>query len=151
MTQSISLTDADGKDPLPICKLNRKWLIDYYKLPEMIALRFFSDEEPVNDSKRADEQKIIRHIRKCPKCREWFYGAVPANMLRRQHRLSKYCCSGMFVSVEESNKYNVPRFVFTMFRGEDPCWMIDGKSAFARYCPWCGKKLPDRPFISGDK
>jgi hypothetical protein len=34
-----------------------------------------------------------------------------------------------------------------MFRGEDPCWEIDGKNAFAVYCPWCGTKLPDGPFI----
>jgi hypothetical protein len=30
---------------------------------------------------------------------------------------------------------------------EDPCWQIDGRNAFAVYCPWCGTKLPGAPFI----
>ena len=144
----ISLTDADGKDPLPICLGNRAWLTDYYMSPEMIALRFFSEEVPVNNKIKEDEQKVVNHIRQCPKCREWFHSIVPTNVLQRQHRLSKYCCAGMFTAVEESTIRATPRFSFTMFRGEDPCWMIDGINAFASYCPWCGKRLPDKPFIS---
>jgi hypothetical protein len=37
--------------------------------------------------------------------------------------------------------------IFEMFRGEDPCWKKDGIPTFACYCPWCGKKLPDKLFI----
>jgi len=150
MTQTIPLTDADGKDPLPICRGNRAWLTDYYNRPEMIALRFFSDEVPISNKVKDDEQKVVKHIRQCPKCRGWFHAIVPANILQRQRRLSNYCCAGMFTAVEESANIATPRFSFTMFRGEDPCWMINGDYAFACYCPWCGKKLPDRPFIADD-
>lgn len=150
MTKTISLADVGGKDPLPICRGNRAWLTAYYKFPEMIALRFFSDEVPVENKIKGDEQKAVKHIRECPKCREWFHSIVPTNVLQRQQRLSKYCCPGMFTAVEEPTTRTTPRFSFTMFRGEDPCWMIDGMNAFACYCPWCGKKLPDKPFISED-
>jgi hypothetical protein len=146
--QTISLKDADGKDPLPICQRNRAWLTERYKDPEIITLRYFSDEVPVANNVKHDEGKVVKHIRECPKCREWFHFITPTNILQRQHRLSKYCCAGMFCAVEESTSRSTPCFSFTMFRGEDPCWMIEGISAFASYCPWCGKKLPNGPFVS---
>jgi hypothetical protein len=66
--------------------------------------------------------------------------------MRRQKRLTEYCCAGMFVAVENPEGHTTNRITFEMFRGEDPCWMIDGVQSFISYCPWCGKKLPDQPF-----
>jgi hypothetical protein len=56
----------------------------------------------------------------------------------------------MFCAVEEAGQRHEPKFEFTMYRGEDPCWMIDGKTTFASFCPWCGQRLPNRPFIEGE-
>ena len=53
----------------------------------------------------------------------------------------------MFVAFEESDARNKNRVTFELFRGEDPCWMIDGIRGFISFCPWYGKKLPDKPFI----
>lgn len=144
---TIPINDPDGNDPLPICRGNREWLIEYYKVPEMIALRYFTDNTPVDEAKVTEEAKAIKHLRECPKCKPWVSTIVSPDMFRRQARQSKYCCSGMFCAVEEPEERGSPHITFTMFRGDDPCWQVDGKNAFLRFCPWCGKKLPDKPFI----
>jgi len=146
----IPLVDADGRDPLPICRRNREWLIDYYKGPEAIVLRFFSDASPVRQRDKSEENQSIKHLRECPRCRPWVSTIVPEQLYRRQARLARYCCAGMFCAIEESDSRQTPRFSFSLFRGEDPCWQIDGKNTFAVYCPWCGKKLPDAPFIKDE-
>lgn len=146
---TIPTSDADGKEPIPMCRSYRDWLIAYYKLPEMIVLRYFIDELPVQSDKKADEAKAVKHLRECPKCRNWVNTIVPESTLRRQSRQAKYCCSGMFCAIEEPGQRGSPHITFSMFRGEDPCWQIDGNNAFLVYCPWCGKKLPDKPFIEG--
>ena len=145
--KTIPLAEANGSDPLPICHGNRDWLVSRYKSEAMIALRYFSDDEPVSEGDRETDRKAFDHVRKCPKCREWIHRVIPDDILRRQRRLTRYCCAGMFVAVEEADDKATNRFTFEMFRGEDPCWLIDGIHAFASYCPWCGKKLPDKPFI----
>lgn len=144
---AIPLADADGSDGLPICRVQREWLVSRYKLEAIIALKFFSDEVPVAERDSSSDVKAIEHIRKCPKCRNWLHHIIPASVLRRQSRLTRYCCAGMFVAVEESDSRSKNRVTFEMFRGEDPCWMIDGIRSFISFCPWCGKKLPDKPFI----
>ena len=69
---TVSLTDADGLDPLPICHRNREWLIDYYKSPEGIVLRFFSDATPV---RQRDKDFPMSWIRRYDKGRV-FYSAI---------------------------------------------------------------------------
>jgi len=144
---SAPLQDADGHDPLPICRRNREWLLDYYKSPEIIVLRFFSDDFPVRERDRSEEDPSVKHIRECPRCRAWLPTLVSEQLYRRQSRQAKYCCAGMFCAVEEWETRQTPRFSFILFRREDPCWQIDGKNAFASYCPWCWKTLPGAPFI----
>lgn len=143
---AIPLTDADGSEGLPICRAQREWLVSRYKDETSIALMFFSDDLPVARG-TATDTKAIEHVHKCPKCRAWFHRIVPADVLRRQSRLSRYCCAGMFVAVEESDAPSKNTITFELFRGEDPCWMMDGIHSFLSFCPWCGKKLPDKPFI----
>jgi hypothetical protein len=149
MMNAIPTKDADGKDPIPMCLAHRDWLIGYYKVPEMIALRYFVGDLPVQDQKRSEEAKAVKHLRECPKCSAWVATIVPPDMFRRQSRQAKYCCAGMFCAVEEPGHRGSPQITFSLFRGEDPCWQIDGKNAFLRFCPWCGKKLPEKPFIEG--
>lgn len=143
----ILLTEADGSEGLPICRAQREWLVSRYKSEPMIALKFFSDDLPVGGLDASTDAKAIDHVRKCPKCRDWLHRVVPADVLRRQSRLSRYCCAGMFVAFEESDAHRKNRVTFELFRGEDPCWMINDIRSFISFCPWCGKKLPDKPFI----
>lgn len=148
---AIPISEPDGSEPLPICEAQREWLVSRYRSEAMLALKFFSNDQPVPEADRQTDQRAIEHVRKCPKCRAWIHAVVPADVLRRQSRLTRYCCAGMFVAVEEAEERNENRVTFEMFRGEDPCWMIDGKRTFASYCPWCGKKLPGKPFIADDE
>jgi hypothetical protein len=135
---------ADGGNPLPICIRNREWIVNRYQLDASIALRFLGTDMPVRTEERDEDEKALKHLRECPKCRAWVHEIVPADMFRRQSRLVRYCCAGMFCAVEEPREVSVS---FELFRGEDPCWKIDEKRAFISYCPWCGKKLPNQPFI----
>jgi hypothetical protein len=144
---SIPLADADDSEGLPICRAQREWLVSRYKLEPMIALKFFSDELPLSEGDANTDAKAIERVRRCPKCRNWLHSIVSEDVLRRQSRLSRYCCAGMFVACEEPDARNKNRVTFELFRGEDPCWMIDGVRSFISFCPWCGKKLPHKPFI----
>jgi hypothetical protein len=148
--RAIPISESDGSEPLPICRAQREWLVSRYKSEAMLALKFFSNDVPVPEADRQTDQKAIEHVRKCPKCRAWIHSVVPADVLRRQSRLTRYCCAGMYVAVEEADERSMNRVTFEMFRGEDPCWIFDGKRKFASYRPWCGKKLPDKQFIVDD-
>ena len=143
----ITLLDADGREALPLCRAQREWLVWRYRDEPMIALRFFSDGLPVAERDAAAGARAIQHVRQCPKCRAWFHRVVPDDILRRQSRLSRYCCASIFVAVEETDPGSAERVSFELFRGEDPCWKIGEVRSFLSFCPWCGKKPPDRPFI----
>ena len=147
---AISILEPDGSEPLPICRAQRDWLVARYGSDTALALKFFSQEQPVSEGDRQTDQRAADHAHKCPKCRAWIHAVVPADVLRRQSRLTRYCCAGMFVAVEEADPASDNRVTFEMFRGEDPCWMFDGKRTFASYCPWCGRELPNKPFITDD-
>ena len=142
----IPITEPDGSEPISICGRNRGWLVDRYCTEAIIALRYYSDNEPVAERDQEADAKAIEHVRKCPKCREWIHHVTPKDIMKRQHKLSKYCCPGMFVAVEEP-KNEKERITFYMFRNEDPCWHIEGVIDTISYCPWCGKEMPEEPFI----
>ena len=130
------------------CLEVRKLLIETLGIPELIVLLNFTDQVPMAASVRSEVEKSAEHLRSCSHCNAWVKGIVPEPIYTRQSRLARYCCPLMFGAVEEPHKPGTPRIAFTMFCEVEPCWQIDGKDAFLQYCPWCGKKLPDRPFIS---
>jgi hypothetical protein len=90
----------------------------------------------------------LTHIRGCPECQIWLKNQVPVAIFERHERASHYCCFTMFVAVEEKGGNRV---TFELYRNEDPCWKIDGKRSFISFCPWCGSRLPDKPFTSIDE
>jgi hypothetical protein len=139
----INVLEPNGHEPLAICRRAREDTVARCKGTEILALNFFTTtSEP-------DADASLTHIHRCPRCRAWFHAVVPEPILRRQHRQSQYCCAGMFVAVEEwRERPNSIRFSFELYRGEDPCWKIGEKLSFASYCPWCGRKLPGKPFLS---
>jgi hypothetical protein len=145
---SIPITEKDGSEPLPICRTQREWLVDRYWVYTAIALEFFSDDISVAENDTATDLEAIGHVRECPRCREWIHRVVPKDILRRQSRLVQYCCPRMFVAVEEANSRTKNKITFELFRDDEPCWMIDGRHSFISFCPWCGKKLPEHPFIT---
>ncbi|ALN58193.1 hypothetical protein GLE_2845 [Lysobacter enzymogenes] len=103
------------------------------------------DETQLGPAEAAAEL-AARHIADCPHCRPWRDARDPARAAWRA-RTARYCCAAMFEAVNEPRAR--PTFSFALFRNEDPCWRIDGQWSFARYCPWCGKPLPERAFEPG--
>ncbi|MGJ8695780.1 MAG: hypothetical protein ACSHYF_05640 [Verrucomicrobiaceae bacterium] len=143
----IPINEPDGSEPSGICLGNRSRLIDRYQIDAMIALKYFSEDLPVCDDETARDAEAVGHVRSCPKCRAWISHVIPKSILRRQQRLTRYCCARMFVAVEEPDGAK-NHIQFELFRNEDPCWKIDGKWSFISHCPWCGTKLPKEPFLT---
>ncbi len=141
------IKDADGREAMRLCRAHRQWLVGQYRLGEMIVLRYFSHGTAGTSDNDDAESGAWAHFEECAACRAWISAIVPPSVYLGQSRLARYCCAAMFCAVEEWKERGRPRFEFSMFRGEDPCWKIDDAHSFARYCPWCGKKLPDGPFI----
>ncbi|WP_369941751.1 hypothetical protein [Xanthomonas medicagonis] len=87
------------------------------------------------------------HVEDCTACQQWredwLDEEFPERVAHRE-RFSKYCCVTMYRAITHPDAD--VRFSFEMFRGEDACWLIDDKYAFAHFCPWCGQALPDHPF-----
>jgi hypothetical protein len=154
----IPKLDPDGTEPPEVCRSSREWLVNFYEEPAGLALRYSTDNmaffSPLKPPRWREEEDAtsVAHLRSCPQCIAWLKHVVPAKILRRQQRLSRYCCSKMFCAVEEYRERNLPQVSFIMFRGEDPSWVIDRKSgSFMLFCPWCGQRLPASPFIEDEK
>ena len=142
-------SDFDGASPNEVCMYSRVTVCRLHKDEMMIALRFYSDNY-TSRAQREDDTRSIDHIRGCRKCEQWMKRVIPEDVLRRQKRMTQYCCSHMFCAVEEYQIHSLPRFRFGIFRMEDPCWYIDDKLAFAQFCPWCGSRLPPSEFIKDE-
>lgn len=111
-------------------------LILDFALQDMIEI----DENTFAD---AAVQQAATHIATCPDCRAWDDDRNPERVAH-QKRVSKYCCIHMFDAA--TNAEAQTRFEFSLFRGEDPCWLINDKWEFASFCQWCGTKLPNAEF-----
>ncbi len=140
----LPLQISDNENALPVCIKNRELLIGKRRSLHSLALDYFESGKEINSEKHGSE---YRHLHNCPKCKVWLHHLIPQEVLSRQKRMSEYCCVGMFCAVEEhKGKRNQIQIEFTYFRNEDPCWMVEGKNSFIRFCPWCGKKLPEHKF-----
>jgi hypothetical protein len=132
-------------EPMTDCAAHRAYLSGRFALPHALAQWWLLAPTDAL-SKDASSVPARDHVASCAACRDWLDTRIPADIMRRQARLSRYCCAGMFVAVEEADAGRDVVMAFAMIRDE-PCWMIDGKQTYAAHCPWCGKVLPDRPFI----
>jgi len=95
-----------------------------------------------------EEESVVayNHYLSCDICKAWVHNQIPEDFWVRQRRMSYYCCPSMFVATEESDPIDSVQFTFALIRDE-PCWLIEGKQVYARFCPWCGGSLPSAPFI----
>lgn len=98
----------------------------------------------IDDTAIPDEkvQQAAKHISECQQCRPWLEALYPVTFAIEK-RIAKYCCSQMFAAVTDPN--NETTFSLVPFRDES-CWTINGHMEFAKFCPWCGKELPEKPF-----
>lgn len=115
----------------------------------MLALeRMIVVEEELFPDRAAYE--AAAHAETCAACQDWAASWLDVQYPERvahRARIGKYCCISMFDAV--TGPEAAVRFSFELFRGEDPTWCINEQYAFARFCPWCGQRLPDQPFEPG--
>lgn len=140
------ITEADGSAPLEECKESRLRMVRTHMTPDGVAFRFYSDEY-VHPHFPEIEGAAVAHIRACSHCRAWLDRVVPPDVLARAERMSHYCCSWMFQACEGEDE-RMPRLTFGLLRDDEPCWFIESKMAFARFCPWCGNPLPPHAFLA---
>jgi len=134
--------------PEGTCKECRKRICQRNNMiAEAIAAVLFSKETYPYQFEDEAGRIAIDHLRSCNVCLVWFRHIIPEEIVERNEKMTFYCCGAMFCAVEESELHSLPRFSFETYR-DDELWRIDRKLACPRYCPWCGNRLPDRPFRS---
>jgi len=75
--------------------------------------------------------------------------------LSRLEKIKSYCCIGLFAAVEEPDDFGGIKINFTYFRDE-LVWYVSvpeeivGGSNIIKNCPWCGTKLPRKPYLSSE-
>lgn len=95
---------------------------------------------------------VYGHLLNCASCRTWIRDQIPEPYYVRAMESADYCCMSMYMAVVETRPGRefrpgmVERIRFSLWRGEDPQWLMGTGTAGIRHCPWCGKSLPDAPF-----
>ncbi|WP_215399548.1 hypothetical protein [Rheinheimera oceanensis] len=135
------------------CLEVRNYILDWGAIPHLAPMIIFGSDGYPNDG-TSEGQKAVEHIQTCKKCKLWVRDLTQTEDIVRMERLSRYCCPQMFVAVEEPKQEGL-HLKIRQFRDEN-LWMIDqpGREIgfeFFGFCPWCGNKFPERPFIDDDK
>lgn len=125
------------------CAESRRRIVRCHPTEEAIAIRFYCDGYRHPNFPEV-EDAAVSHVRGCAACVAWIRRILPQSALRRAKRMGDYCCTRLYFACEEGSI--VPRMRHGLVRGEEPCWYIEGKTAFAKFCPWCGTELPSQPF-----
>ena len=99
-------------------------------------------------------KRSVAHIQQCDQCRKWLKKLIPQPIFKRHYRMSRYCCPLMYAAIEEPKESRI-RIKVLWWRGE-AVWLVDqGKKTTLSnsfcFCPWCGGKLPERPFIDDQR
>jgi hypothetical protein len=138
---------------MKICSEVRNYILDWGAIPHLAPVILFGSDGFPNDG--TDEgQKAIVHIQSCEKCNLWLRDLTSNDAIERMERLSRYCCPQMFAAVEEPQDKSI-HLKIRRFRDEN-LWMLDQPDRefgfeFFSFCPWCGNKFPEHPFIDDDK
>jgi hypothetical protein len=141
----VSLTLISGLPP--VCAAIRA---EISKSPSNVALIL----EAYRDRKEGRRNGGLKdHLVDCESCLNWLGTQVEERFLIRAKKAAEYCCSSMYVAVEEtkSGKDEIKgtgkeQVRFSLWRGEDPRWTIGSRGCVITHCPWCGNRLPCKPF-----
>ena len=138
---------------MKICSEVRKYILEWGAISHLAPLILFGSDGFPNDGTNEGENAVA-HIQTCEKCNLWLRDLTNTDAIQRMERLSRYCCPQMFVAVEEPEDESI-HLKIRLFRDEN-LWMIDQPSRgfgfeFFSFCPWCGKRFPEHPFIDDEK
>lgn len=132
----------------PACAEARRTLAPHIALPSgqngvlWLAIEGFIE---IEEGTLGDHtlERAAEHVAGCDRCQAWLDQLFPERVAARE-RAKRYCCTSMNLAVNDPQASL--RFEFMLFRGEEPCWMVNDGIEFVRYCPWCGRPLPPHPF-----
>lgn len=134
------------------CEEHRKHLESWNAFNNLVFPIFIGSEGTPCDYE-GHYQNSLLHVQNCEECFSWLKNKVPINELNRHERLLQYCCPVMFGAVEEP-QVNQLKISLRDFQGY-PTWVVKnfnviGGNLLIGYCPWCGVKMPQKPFINSD-
>lgn len=146
---------ADQRSSSSRCRQTRDWLQTYYGPPHIMAARFYGSSSSgllnAGDFDPATDERLLSHARACKDCEKWVTSACGEDIMRRQRRLTKYCCPLLFGAVEEPRQGRMR--IRLEYCAPPNCegshyWkltMADGASErghlLINYCPFCGNPI----------
>lgn len=134
------------------CENAKKQIVDWDASDTLLNLILQGNDGFPHDADGVYQQSVL-HVQNCGSCRKWLEGNVSGEFkshLEKNNRiLEMYCCSSMFSAVEYPRKEEL-KIKLIDFQG-DPAWAVMnlesvGGNLLISYCPWCGKKMPDKQF-----
>lgn len=137
------------------CKQAQDWMQKHYEPPPLMALRFHGDASSGrlsrDDFDQSVDDDLLSHAKECDECKRWVTSVCGEDLMRRQRRLTEYCCPQLFGAIEEPRRdhlrieleyYSPPNY-----EGAHN-WRLTmpdstNKRAFLliNYCPFCGKPI----------
>ena len=135
------------------CSSARKFLLNWGTTDSLAASILFGSDGFPNDG-TSKGQEAVSHVQNCEKCKLWLRDLIPVEKRTRMERLINYCCPQMFVAVEEPSQDNV--HITLRHCQEQRLWGIQQPGhrsglTIISFCPWCGRRLPPKPFIDDDR
>lgn len=132
------------------CDKSRKELLDWEGFEHFAGLILHGSNGLPCDGEGVYKGSVL-HVQTCESCRSWLKGKVPANVDSRLSTLEKYCCPVMYGAVEHHEDGGLQVRLIN-FQG-DPTWAVMnfesvGGNLLISYCPWCGSKMPNKPFVN---
>lgn len=131
------------------CEKHRKALETWEAFERLIDVIWCGSNGLPCDKEGLYKNNVL-HVQTCKSCQAWLEEKVPHEIKSRMTKLRKYCCPVMFGAVEES-EHDELNINLIDFQG-DATWAVMnfdhlGGNLLLSYCPWCGNKLPETPFV----
>lgn len=133
------------------CTRTRKILLGWDAFKILVPMIYYGTDGIPNDA-TVESEKAVKHAQSCIKCKCWLREQSDPEAMERMGKIQNYCCVMMFSAVEEAVSNEELKISYTSsFQGQ-PVWFAEvpdrvvGGGNLISYCPWCGSKLPDKPF-----
>ena len=83
----------------------------------------------------------LAHVAACQSCQRWRAKKLQPELFAARKRVKLFCCVDMMQAVDAS-------MVVTEQLGPEllPYWLLRPQGSVIRFCPWCGGRLPHKPF-----
>lgn len=83
----------------------------------------------------------LAHFADCAACQRWRGKHLQPALFAARKRAKLFCCVDM-MQATDSNMVSMERLGPELL----PYWLLKPQKSVICFCPWCGRKLPSRPF-----